>query len=246
MTERAVGAGIIVALLLITSCRQPPPPPPPAGRNQVRARILTIRTSIPDQKTTLTSRILLFDGKVRLDDELDQWRLFDFRNSTLTTVNEISHTYRTESFETVLARREALISADRPQLPAATFEPTGDEDTILGYPAKRYRIRLGTYIRDLWISDQPLISSRFLAVKLATDRMQPAGAPALRTAWDPLTALQGFPLVDRSEVRYGKTRLVFERKLVSIGTSDVAASWFEIPPGFTEPGGGSTPAQSAR
>ncbi|HUO83707.1 MAG TPA: hypothetical protein VM534_01210 [Thermoanaerobaculia bacterium] len=198
------------------------------------ALVLTIRTTIAGDDRNTTHRLLVHEDRVRATNELDRWRLFDFRQRTVTTVDDIARTWRVTSFDTLMAKRRALVSASRPQLPAAEIRPLPGPREIAGISASGYEIRLGGYRRELWLSSDPLIHPDFFPVMVAAEAADPDGAAVMREVDPVLRRLRGFPLLDRSEMRIDNELLTIERRLIRRGKTDVPLRWFAIPSGYVE------------
>ena len=114
--------------------------PSPAAP-QIRATVITIETTIQPEKKTFTHTIAIAGDKARSLDELDRWRLFDLKANTVTLVDDIAHSYRTEP----VARHERAIEA------------THETKPLQGVNAILWTERAGGYIRQLWIGNHPSI-----------------------------------------------------------------------------------------
>lgn len=195
----------------------------------VEARVLTIRVNIPEERAFTTSFIVA-GTKVRLGSEADRWRLFDLETGSVTFVDDVERTYRTESLGELVRRRRAALRRPLPDgLPRATITKTGASRSFNEIPAEHYLIQLGGYKREVWLSRQPLIDPRFFAMLIASEPIDPESAPAMVNVDVELSRLQGFPVFDRSEMPFGEGSLVIERLLMSVETRRVPRSWIEIP-----------------
>lgn len=221
-------AAALPMVLLVASCRQPAAPPEVSGP-AVPARVLTIRTRIEPGDRTLLHRIVVAESRIRLTSEADRWRLFDFEARTVTTVDEINRTVQVEPFDLFFARKEDLFDESRPNLPRAELIRTEKRGRIAGIEAVLYEIRLGGYVREIWLSTEPLVHEDFFPVWVATQNLDPAGAGVLRDVYRQLIELRGFPLLDRSEMRFGGETLQIERRLMSVESTEVPENLLRVP-----------------
>src|SRR5436190_938283 len=102
---------VLLLVLVCITCKQPPPQTAaPAAGPQVNATVVTIRTTIEPDKKTYTHAIVIANGVARSTSELDQWRLFDTKSKSVTFVDDIAKTTRTESFESLLKSHRAKLA----------------------------------------------------------------------------------------------------------------------------------------
>lgn len=204
MTEPRIRIGIVLVLALCVACKPAAPPSkkPATAGPQVRATVVTIRTTVDPPKQTTMHSVVIAGDLARSTDELDVWRLFDVKKGTVTFVDEIAKTSRTEPI-------------GAPQ--KVTLPPTGRKQPLLGVEANESLIQIGAYRRELWIAKHPAIPDRLYSM------LQPIGAPP------------GFPLLDRTNMPYGKaSKFVVERVVVAIGQKDVPKALFEVPRGYRD------------
>ncbi|HUF16918.1 MAG TPA: DUF4412 domain-containing protein [Thermoanaerobaculia bacterium] len=196
----------------------------------IGARVLTIRTIIPDSPVLLTT-VVIADGKVRLGTETDRWRLFDVENGTVTFVDDIERTYRTETHADLMRERLATPREAVPEgLATATITKTGKSREFEGIAGDQYMITMGGYKRELWLSTTPaIVPPQLLSMMVASDPVSEDSAPAMRQVESQLAKLQGFPIFERSELQYGDKPLVMEKTLVKIEERPVARSLITIP-----------------
>lgn len=201
----------------------------------VKATVLTIRTTLQPAARTTNHAVIIANAKARATDDAEEWRLYDLDAGTVTYVNDLAKTYRTQPFETLLARRRAVLRrpVDR-ELPAAQFESTGAQREILGVAATQSLIRLGGYQREVWFGKHPLIPDELFAmIHASADPSTRLGAVVSR-ADEGLIAARGFPLFDRAEMPFGKQTMIVERVVAAIEQKDVPAAMLQIPAGYAE------------
>ena len=200
----------------------------------VEAQVFTIETTILPEKKKFTRAVIVSDRKARLTDELDTWRLFDFENGTVTTVDEVRKSFRSTPLAALEAARRAQSRAPLPDyIPKMTMAPSGRTETIAGITAKEYVAEMGEYRRELWISEKPLIDPQFLSMLIASE---PLGgySPASAAAHEQLIAMQGFPVRDHITVGITDRELNLERQLVKIEKKQVPAALIMIPRDFVD------------
>jgi hypothetical protein len=198
----------------------------------VPGRVLIIRTSIPGERSFLYL-IGVADGKVRLGSESDQWRLIDVTNRTVTFVDETARTYRTATGTALVQQNRAALRGQLPPwVPPARFEPLRRTRSFGGFPAAGYRVTMGGYERELWLSYRSIIAPEFLELYLASEPLSEPYGAAMREVFDELLLLQGFPVHERSAMPVGEKAMVIERTLLRVVDREVPAIWFEIPGGF--------------
>jgi hypothetical protein len=224
-----------VILILSAACNSPEVQlrkivhPPPPGGPQVEATVITIHTTQQPENKTTTSTIVIGSDFARAAEEVGMWRLFDFRGQRVAFVDDIDKTYRYESLK-ALQKRHAD-AAEQPMIdgiPRAEFVATDITRPILGIPATRALVKLGAYERELWFGEHPQIPSELFSLMQASELPGPA-APMVRKSTEALLNVRGFPLVDHSEVPFGKTRIVVDRTVVSIGKRKVPEALLVIP-----------------
>lgn len=232
--------GVIAGILLLVACKQPSatapsPASPPRRGPSVKATVLTIRTTLQPANRTTNHAVVIADSKARTTDEADEWRLYDLKAGTVTFVDDLQKTYRTQRFATLLARRRAVLRrpVDR-ELPAAQFESTGAQREILSIPATQSLIRLGGYQREVWFGKHPLIPDELFAMIHASAEPSTRLGAVVSKADEGLIAARGFPLIDRAEMPFGKQTMIVERTVAAIEQKDVPAAMLQIPDDYTE------------
>jgi hypothetical protein len=146
---RSALCALILALLFLAACRSEvkkatPLPAVP----QVRATVVTIETTVQPENKTFTHAIVIASDKARSLDELDRWRLFDLKANTVTFVDEIGRSYRTEPVSR----------------PAHSVEATREIKPLQGVNATLWTTHTGGYTRQLWIGNHPAIPPRLFSM----------------------------------------------------------------------------------
>lgn len=249
-------ASVVLTLAAVSGCSEPDLLLPGLARpslrgRRVRARVLSVRTNMSGKPHGFRHLIIYANNRVRIGNEVDSWRLFDLAARTVTTVDNPTRTYRTESLSSVVRKHRQLLATPIPDL----IKPA--EVEILSEPARwnnisirRYRIRSGGYRRELWMSIEPILPEPFWVMYLATEPLAGPYSGILQKANGLLLQSNGFPVVDRSDMEYDGKAMVIEKVLEKVEDRAVPASWLEVPAGYknltpvTKPGAGRQPASS--
>jgi hypothetical protein len=243
-----------LAFLLIAVCisckpAQPPPKPAAAGP-QVPATVVTIRTTIQPEKKTYTHTIVIAGDLARSTGEHDTWRLFDTKAKTVTFVDDVERTIRTQAFPAIVQERSATNAAALPpHYPRAAFARSAEHRVIHGANAEKVTITSGAYTRELWIAEDPSIPRDLFAMMHASETPSSPLAPMMRDVDRELVSERGFPLVDRTTVPVGRGLLVVERTVIGIAQRDVPESLMAFPRGYEDRTNGATaqgPGKGAR
>ncbi len=247
---RRKGIAALAALLVCIACNKPAQRAKVIARGepQIRATVITMQTALQPANKTYTHQIVIADGRARSMNEVDGWRLFDFKHNNVMFVDEIAKTYRTESIVSLVQKRRA---ADRGELPdhtpRAQIVATGAHRVLQGINTSQSLIRAGAYQRELWIGEHPSIPSNLFAVMQVSDGSASSFAPMMKAIDDAFIDMKGFPLVDRAELPYGKTKMMVDRTVVSVQEKDVPQSWLNVGVDYREikaPAAGRPPASS--
>ena len=210
-------------------------PPAQQAENapRVHATVVTIQTTMQPSKKTYTHELVIAGGRARTTGDVDVWRLFDLKQDSVTFVDDIAKTYRTEPVRTLAATRKAALAAPLPaEIPRAQFTSTGAKKTLQGVEASQSVIKVGGYTRELWIGSHPAIPPGLFAAMQASTTPSSPIAGMTRTADEALAAVRGFPLADHSELPMGNSRIVVDRNVLRIEQRDVPAAMLEIPRGY--------------
>jgi hypothetical protein len=231
---------LVVAVCL--SCKpaqQQPPKPGAAAGPQVRATVVTIRTTIDKKPREHT--IVISGDRARSTAEHDTWRLFDTKAKTVTVVDDVARTVKTERFPAIVERRNAVDAAALPaHYPRAELTRTNERRAMQGVTAQKVTIVSGGYARELWLAEHPSIPGDLFAMMYASETPTSPLAPMMRDVDRELVAARGFPLLDRTTVPVGKGELVVERAVVGISQRDVPESMLAIPKGYEDRTNGRT------
>ncbi len=231
----------LLAIAVCLSCKpasQQPAKPAAAGP-QVRATVVTIRTTI--DKKTHDHTIVIARDLARSTAEHDTWRLFDTKANQVTFVDDVARTVRTEALPALVKKREVVNAAELPpHYPRATFASSAESRTLQGVSAEKVTIASGAYKRELWLAKHPSIPDALFAMMHVSETPSSPLAPMMRDVDRALDAVRGFPLLDRTTVPVGKGQLVVERTVVAISQRDVPESLLLIPKGYDDRTNGAT------
>ncbi len=238
------------ALLLVAACSKQAVQAPlrkieGLAEPTIQATVVTIQTSLQPQNKALTHSIVIANGLARSDDELDHWRLFNLDQNSITFVDDLAKTYYTVPVD-VGPRPSAAAEgggatwvqtgAKRPSAAAEgggpTWVQTGAKRVVNGVEASQFLIRMGAYQRELWIGAPPSIPQQLFAMMNAD-----------------LSTIRGFPMLDHSELSYGKSKLVVDRSVVKIEQKNVPQSLLTLRSDYkniTAPAVSHPPASSPR
>ncbi|HEX7833228.1 MAG TPA: hypothetical protein VF787_26465, partial [Thermoanaerobaculia bacterium] len=220
-------------IAICISCKPAPRPvtkSAAAAGPSVRATVVTVRTNVNPPNRTITQTIAIAGDRARDTSEHDVWRLYDVKKQTVTFVDDIEKTIRTESFAELTKRRSATMAGS-----VAAFHPRpkltrgGAKKTMQGVDAEQWVISAGTYKRELWIGEHPASPRDLFAMMQASERISSPLAPVMRDVDAALVAAKGFPLIDRSELPVGQAPVIVDRTVVSIVQKDVPESLVTLP-----------------
>ena len=218
-------------IVVFVACNRQPVPAarPTAHEPKVRATVVTIRTTIQPANKTYVHTLVIANDRVRSSDEVDEWRLFDFKEKSVTFVDDLAKTYRSVPFAKIVASHRAALARPLPDgMPHAQFVTSGAQKTLQGVAAKQSMIRFGAYQRELWIAVHPLIPADLFAIMQASGAVSSPLAGAMRQADEGLLNVKGFPLADHAELPYEKTKLVVDNAVVRIEQRDIPAGWLNV------------------
>jgi hypothetical protein len=233
-------AGIAILVTLCVACKPAPPRPARTADTapKVRATVVTIRTTVQPENRVRNHTIVIAGDRARSTSEQDVWRLFDLKAKTVTFVDDIEKTIRTEPLDSIVTRRRnATRDALPPHYPTATFARNGTKKSILGVNAEEAVIESGAYRRQLWLGVHPLIPAGLFAAMHASEPVTSPLAPMMHAVDDALIDVKEFPLLDHAEVPYGKEKLVIERAVVGIALREVPETLLALPKGYRSSAG---------
>jgi len=218
-----------VAAAVCAACKQPAAPPLSQAVPKIRATVVTVETRLQPSNKTLTHTIVIADGRARSSDDVDHWRLFDLKSKRVTFVDDVAKTADEQSLAALLAARGKELAAALPApMPRADYALTGAKRALLGVEAAEHVVRLGGYQRHLWIAKHPAVPPDLFAMMEASRPRSSPLAGVAHSADQALMNVQGFPLLEQAELTYGNKKLAMERRVVSIETKDVPASWLSV------------------
>ena len=200
-----------------------------AAGPQVRATVVTIRTTIAPDKS-FNQTLVIAGDRARSTGEHETWRLFDTKADTVTFVDDVEKTFRTEPLASIVKTRGATLAAALPpHYPRAKLARTSERKTFLGANAQQVVIQSGAYRRELWLGEHPQIPRGLFAMMHASDTPSSPLAPMMRAVDEVLVRERGFPLSDRTEVPLGNDKLVVERTVTGIVQKEVPESLLALP-----------------
>jgi hypothetical protein len=201
----------------------------------LQATVLTVRTTIHPTKEVHTHRIVIAGDRVRSTDEQDVWRLFDLSSNSVTSVDEVAKTVRTESMDDFAGRRRTA-TADPlpPHYPQPRVIRSDETRPLHGVSAQQLVVESGGYRRELWMAAHPSIPAGLFALMHASEAPSSPLAPMMRAVDEALMSDRGFPLRDRTEVTFGEQRTVIERAVTSIEETSVPVSLFAYGDDFVD------------
>jgi len=201
----------------------------------VAATVLTIRTITEPGHKTLTHTVVVAGDRARSTGEHDVWRLYDLKAKTVTFVDDVAATVRTEPLAAILKSRRSTLAAELPShYPRAKLERTGKKQPLQGVTAEQSIITTGAYRRELWFGEHPAIPKDLFTMMHASEPPASPLAPMLRTVDEALLATRGFPLLDHAELPYGNKKMVVEHTVVSIARQNVAQSLVTPPKSYKD------------
>lgn len=205
-----------------------------AAGPQVRATVVTIRTTIAPDKS-FNQTLVIAGDRARSTGEHETWRLFDTKADTVTFVDDVEKTFRTEPFASIVKTRGATLAAALPaHYPRAKLVRTSERKTFLGANAQQVVIQSGAYRRELWLGEHPQIPRGLFAMMHASDTPSSPLAPMMRAVDEVLVRERGFPLSDRTEVPLGNGKLVVERTVTGIVQKEVPESLLALPKDYRD------------
>jgi len=220
----------IIAIALTIGCQEETRVAKGAREPQVRATVVTIRTTIQPANRSYVHALMIANDLARSGDEVDAWRLFDLKKNEVTFVDDIAKTYRTASLDSLTKEhRDAFADAPAPELPVAQWSTSGAKKTIAGFEATQSMVRMGGYQRELWIAEKSPIPSQLFAFMRASEPAPSPIAGITHAVDEGLLKVRGFPVSDHAELVYDSKKLVVDRTVEKIEQKDVPASWFVVP-----------------
>lgn len=228
-------ASLAVVVVCIGCKQAPPAAKPPAAGPQLRATVVTIQTTLQPAKRTTTHSLVIANNRARSTDELDRWRLFDLGRKTVTYVDDIEKSYRTEPIAAAMKSRSTALAAAVPDgMPRATIQTTNARKNVAGVDARQSVVRMGAYQRELWIGSHPAIPAELYAAMQATEPVSTPLAPVGRAVDEALMNLRGFPLAEHAELPFGNAKLVVDRSVTKIEQRDVPQALLNVPSNYKD------------
>jgi len=186
----------------------------------VLATVLTIETTLQPSKKKVVHSLAIANNRARSGDELDEWRLIDLKANTVTYVDEIAKTVRTENVPDLMKKhRDALDAALPGYIPRA--QVTSSNGTVT--------IKAGAYTRTMKFAQDPRIPPQLYAILVASDPSYSPYAPMMKSVDEVLMNVRGFPMSDHAELALDGSKLVVDRNVVKVEQKNVAANWLQAP-----------------
>ncbi|MBV8516788.1 MAG: hypothetical protein JO197_05220 [Acidobacteria bacterium] len=213
------------------TCKPAPPQPatPAASGPQIRATVVTIRTTTLPENKSITHTLVIAGDHARATNEHDTWRLYDTKANTVTYVDDIAKTIRTETLAQIVKRRHGALANALPEhYPRATLTH-GTKRTLQGVTAEQSIITAATFRHELWLGEHPAIPRGLFALMHASEPLSSPLAPMMRDVEEPLLATRAFPLAEHIEMTFGNSKIAVDREVVSIAQQNVPASLVTVP-----------------
>lgn len=192
--------------------------------------MVTIRTVAGGR--TLDHALVIAGDRARLTGETDLWHLYDTKANSVTLVDDVAGTIRTEKLDALRAQRRKTNAAALPhQLPRVRFVRAAETRTLQGAVARRAAIESGAYRRELWLAEHPAIPRGLFAMMHLSDKPSSPFAPMMRAVDEALASERGFPLADRATLG---ARVLVERTVTGIAQRDVPESLVTLPRGYKD------------
>ncbi len=224
---------VLLTAALLAGCRQAPKErDPDAVVPKIRATLVTIRTTTQPSNKVFNHVLIIANGKARSGDEVDVWHLYEPQQGRVITIDEIGKTHRVHTVAALTAARRKSEEAGSTQtLLQARIADAGQSRVHFGIQVRQWLITAGDYRRELWIGTHPQIPARLYATIYGT-RLSESNTAGINSLVDrQLTALDGFPMIDRAEMPIGTSTMIVERTVTKIEQKDVPRSWLEVPKG---------------
>jgi hypothetical protein len=221
---------IAIAVALVGCQQQGVPRRNLAGPPAVAATVLTIQTTIQPENKTYMHSLVIANDRARSGDEVDQWRLFDLHDDTVTYVDDIAHTYRRQSMASLIDELNTAVTEPLPEgMPRVTMVRTGVHRVVQGADAAELQLRAGSYVRQMWIAKHPLIPPKLFAMMLASAPSRSPLLPMMNGVNEALLGTDGFPLSEHAELGFGTNKkLVIDENVVRIERRNVPQSWLNV------------------
>jgi len=224
---------ILTIVAIAISCQRAAPASKKTGEPQVRATVVTIRTTIQPENRSYVHALMIANNLARSGDEVDSWRLFDLKKEEVTFVDDITRSYRTATIAALRKEhRDAYAKPAAPELPSAQWAATNESRSVTGYQTRRAVVRMGGYMRELWIAEKCPIPAQLFAFMRASEPAPSPAAGVARSVDEALLKLQGYPLAEHAELPFSERKMVVDRVVEKIEQKDVPASWFQVPAGY--------------
>jgi Domain of unknown function (DUF4412) len=192
--------------------------------------VVGIRTTVG--KKNYDHELYIAGNRARYTGEHDTWRLYDTKANTVTFVDDVERTIRTEPLSVISARRRTATARSIPH----NFEParltrTNETKPLQGTTARRAVIESGQYRRELWLAEHPAIPRGLFAMMHVSDTSSSPLAPMMGPVDQALAGERGFPLAERATMN---GQVVVERTVTSIAQREIAQELLAVPKGYKD------------
>ncbi|HEX7709170.1 MAG TPA: hypothetical protein VF701_22135 [Thermoanaerobaculia bacterium] len=231
--------GVLLPFLVLAgtvlSCAPQQTRPSADGGPEIRATVVRIRTVIEPGDLKQAHSLIIVGDEVRATDEHDGWRLFNVKDNTVTFVDDIAKTRRTETLAEVNRKRRTLVAGPLPPLyPNVQVSRTGEKQPLLGVPTEHVVIQAGGYRREVWLGEHPQIPSGVYSMMYQSDPPSSPLIPMMSRVDELFAQVSGFPLADRTEVSFGADKTIVDRRVIAIEQRAVSASLIRIPADYLD------------
>jgi hypothetical protein len=223
---------LLLLLAVCISCKPAPPKSakPATAGPQLKATVVTIRTTV--EKRVIDRSLVIASNRARFTGEHDTWRLYDTKANTVTFVDDVARTVRTEPLSSILTKRRTANAGAMPlELPRARLARPSETRSLHGATARAAIIESGSYKRELWLAEHPAIPRGLFAMMHASEQQASPFAPMMSAVDQALATERGFPLLDRSTLG---ADLVIERAVTAIVQRDVPETMLAVPKGYKD------------
>lgn len=178
------------------------------------------------------------EGEVEVWVGADRARRNDGESSTILRLDQgrlylIDHADK--SWSSVSLAELAKAPEGDPLQTVVEIAPTGESKKIRGWKARRFSVRItnaaGLVLEsDTWASQDVPAHATLAQLAAAQAALQPGGALWGRE----LKRIEGYPVLNETNVKLGNSRFRTKEELVSAEEKDPPAGCYDVPKGYTE------------
>ena len=227
--------GVMLLLFGIACAPKPTAKKKAPQIEMVEARVFVYKTHLEPDQRDITTEMVKYGDRVRLAEELDQWRLFDLKKKEVIRVDAVARNYTRIPLADLLEGKKSLSRTPAPDhAPDIRLQSTGRSETLSGYRGSLYQVDAGGFHRELWLSDDAVAGEGLWPLWMGSEPATGEYAPRTALMHLQLAAHDGIPLLDRSAISYGEKQLLAERTLLRVEQRKVPRALMEIPPDYTD------------